>query len=382
MKRAEAEDLHLRSIRQKLERLAEFAADGIISIDRTQKILSFNNAAERLFGYVKDEIIGKPLDTLIPSHLRELHACHVENFIESADIGRSMGSRQEITGRRKDGSTFPAIASIFKSEQPDGRLELTAIVEDISRDKYLKELKESVRVSREIQLHFFPEGPPDIPGVDLSAVNIPSRVISGDYYDFIKIVDHHWGLVMADIAGKGVSAGLLMSAFRTALLSEIRNNFSLSTVLAKVNDLMWETTPENRFITAFYGVFDEKHRMITYCNAGHDPPLLLRSDGTVEKLETGGMVLGVFPGRVYEEGHVSLLPGDSLVLCTDGLTESPGPGNQQIGRDRIVDFLRQRKAESASAMVRGLVEWISGYRHEDSPPDDVSLIVMRILESE
>jgi sigma-B regulation protein RsbU (phosphoserine phosphatase) len=257
---------------------------------------------------------------------------------------------------------------------------LTAILQDISEDKYLKELRESVRVSREIQLHFLPSEPPGLAGVDIAAVNIPSRVISGDYYDFIKISEDHWGVVMGDVAGKGVSAGLLMSAFRAALLAELRNEFSLSATLEKVNELMWETTPANRFVTAFYGVFDEKHRMITYCNAGHDPPLLLRAGGNVESLEMGGMLLGAFPQQAYEEGHVHLLPGDCFLLFTDGLTESPGPGNQQIGRERIVEFLRQYSSEPASTMMQHLIEWLSSSRQSESPPDDVSIVILKILE--
>jgi len=146
-------------------------------------------------------------------------------------------ARKKAAGHhvRWDMSEGESKAEVRKS--PNGQEELTAIVMDISQDKYLKELHESVRVSRQIQLHLLPSEPPDLPGIELSAVNIPSRVVSGDYYDFIKILDDHWRLVMGDVTGKAVVAGLLMSAFRAALLSEIRNDFSLSTVLAEVNDL-------------------------------------------------------------------------------------------------------------------------------------------------
>ncbi len=361
---------------EKLRNLLELLDEAVISVDRTQLIRSFNPGAERMFGYKAEEILGRPLGDLIPSHLRDLHALHVRNFLESSDSKRWMGERQELAGLRRTGSTFPARASIFKSKFPDGHTELTVILQDISEDKYIKELEERVRLSRQIQLYFFPRELPRLSGVDLAAVNVPSQGISGDYYDFIKIVEGHWGLVIGDVSGKGLSAGLLMASFRAALLAEIRNNYAMPTILKKVNNLLWEGSEGNRFVTAFYGVFDEQHRILTYSNAGHNPPLLVRADGSIEELDRGGLVLGAFPESEYQEGHIVLSDGDLLLLYTDGLTEATWPDGEELGRAGLVQFLSELAGESASSISQALISWAK--RRAPNPEDDITLMVMRI----
>ncbi|MFZ0428937.1 MAG: SpoIIE family protein phosphatase [Acidobacteriota bacterium] len=370
-----------RSVRQSItEGILEFSAEAIVTSDSNGLILLFNPAAERIFGYTEREVLGRPLGILIPQSLRSLHDEHVRGFIAAPEAGRGMGERGEIVGRRQDGSTFPAEASIFKTQLPGGEWLLTAMLEDVSRHEEHRVLESSVRASRLTQLHFFPESLPQLGGVDLAAVNIPSDVISGDYYDFFKIVEGHWGLVIGDVAGKGIPAGLMMSAFRASLLAEIRNNYAVSTIMTKVNDLLWETTAANRFVTAFYGVFDERHRMLSYCNAGHNFPILLRPDGSCLTLETGGILLGAFRGSQYEEGHVVLVPGDLLLFYTDGLTEALGPDGRELGTSGLPGLLRRLSAGSASEIVEGLVGYLTRKSGERHPVDDVSLIIMKITE--
>jgi sigma-B regulation protein RsbU (phosphoserine phosphatase) len=170
----------------------------------------------------------------------------------------------------------------------------------------------------------------------------------------------------------------MMSAFRASLLAEIRNNYAVSTILKKVNDLLWETTARNRFVTAFYGVFDEQHRMLSYCNAGHNYPILLRPDGSFLELETGGILLGAFQGSQYQEGHLLLSPGDLLLFYTDGLTEALGPDGNEIGSEMIPGLLRGLSTGSASEIVEGLIKYLLRNSAEVHPADDVSLIVMKI----
>lgn len=363
-----------------LEGIFEFAGEAIVTVDSEGKILLFNPAAERIFGYREEELLGRPVGVLLPSPLRAIHEKYVQAFLESPDGARAMGQRGEIVGRRSDGSTFPADASIFKSELPGGRVALTAVLQDLSRRKEHLALEDSVRASRVTQLHFFPDNLPELRGVDLAAVNIPSDVISGDYYDCFPIVAGHWGLVIGDVAGKGISAGLMMSAFRASLLAEIRNNYSVGTIMTKVNDLLWETTAANRFVTAFYGVFDERHRMLSFCNAGHNFPILIRADGSSHELETGGILLGAFKGSCYEEGHLVLCPGDLLLFYTDGLTESLGKDGRELGKEVLPHLLRRFSMNSASEIVSGLITYFSGNSAAPHPADDVSLMVMKLLD--
>ncbi len=377
IRKLESDLRSLRDDRIKLQGLLEYADDAIIFVDENQRIRLFNPAAVRIFGYSEEEILRQPLNVLLPAYSRELHTHRVRKFMKSPNVGRRMAERQEITGLRKDGSTFPAKASISKFSLQSGEKVLTAVLRDITSDKHMLELQENIVDSRKIQLHFFPESLPGIRNIDLAVANIPSQGISGDYYDFIKIVPGHWGVVIGDVTGKGISAGLMMATFRATLLAEIRNNYAISTILTKVNRILCETRAQNRFVTAFYGVFDEHRQTFTYCNAGHNPPLLLRKEGRLEELETGGMLLGAFPESRYEEGHAQLAPGDCLLFYTDGLTEATGIDGQELGREKLRQLLPEIVGNSASEIVQKLIAWASLYLGAGPPRDDISLIVMK-----
>jgi phosphoserine phosphatase RsbU/P len=238
--------------------------------------------------------------------------------------------------------------------------------------------EQELRIARDIQLRFLPRQMPEISHLQLAARNVPSRLVSGDYYDFIPIVKGQWGIVIGDVASKGISAGLVMSAFRASLLAEIRNNFSIATILVKVNRLLWETTDLNRFVTAFYGVFDEQEMILTYSNAGHNPPLLRRADGSFLQLRTGGLILGAFQGVHYIEERLRLLPGDLLVLYTDGVTEAPGPTGEEFGMDGLQRLMQQYNALAPSEIADLLVEEVTAYSDSDVPEDDVTLMVIKV----
>ena len=202
-----------------------------------------------------------------------------------------------------------------------------------------RKLVDELEVARHIQNTFLPDVIPDIPGYDLSAINIPSEAVGGDYYDIIPISEGQWGITVADVFGKGVPAALVMASYRASLLAEIRNNYSIGTIMAKVNRLIWESVDPEKCVTACYGVLDAKGRVLTYSNAGHLYPLVLRR-GEALRLDKGGMILGVLPDSVYEEGRLNLESGDLILFFTDGLTEAESPGGQPFGEDRLMAVAR------------------------------------------
>ncbi|MCK4305925.1 MAG: GAF domain-containing protein, partial [Candidatus Eisenbacteria sp.] len=175
-----------------------------------------------------------------------------------------------------------------------------------------RRLEEEIRIARRIQRRLLPADNPVLRGLDIAAFNHPSLEVSGDLYDFVEITSDQVGIVIGDVSGKGIAAGIMMAAFRASLRAEIRNNYAIAVILSKVNRLMWESTEDTAFVTAVYGVLDRSRGRLTYSNAGHNPPVLIRRTGRIEWLEEGGLILGSFPRAVYREGFIDLQEGDLL----------------------------------------------------------------------
>lgn len=242
-----------------------------------------------------------------------------------------------------------------------------------------KRLDEELRIAREVQLSLLPAAAPELAGLDIAGINIPSRDIGGDYYDFIPIVADHLGIVVADVAGKGVPAALIMASFRAFLRAEIRNNYAIRTIFDRVNNLLHEIFQPHQFVTAFYGVLDLERRRFTSSNAGHNPPLLLRPDGRWRELKSGGTVLGLFEGTAYDEQFVDLVPGDVLVLYTDGLIEAENKAGRMYGQQRLRQFVRSHAHLSAAELCEEVYVDMRRFTGESHPDDDTTIVVARVL---
>ena len=242
-----------------------------------------------------------------------------------------------------------------------------------------KRLDEELRIAREVQLSLLPTARPTLAGLDIAGINIPSRDIGGDYYDFIPIVEGHLGIVIADVSGKGIPASLIMASFRAFLRAEIRNNYAIQTIFAKVNNLLHEILQSNQFVTAFYGVLDLERRRFTFSNAGHHPALLLRSDGKWRQLKGGGTVLGIFEGTAYEEQFIDLLPGDLFLLYTDGLVEAENRAGQMFGHKRLERFVRAHAPLDAVELCESIYAEMKRFTRESRLDDDTTIVVAKVL---
>jgi sigma-B regulation protein RsbU (phosphoserine phosphatase) len=252
----------------------------------------------------------------------------------------------------------------------------------IERAKLHRELLEKRRLeaelelARRIQKTFLPDRLPEIPGYDVSAINLPSEEVSGDYYDIINVADGQWGIVIADVFGKGIPASLVMASFRASVLAEIRNNYSISTILSKVNRLIWESVEPERCVTACYGVLDARAGVMTYSNAGHLYPLIIRKN-RVLRLDRGGMLLGVLKDVAYEEARIHLESGDLLLFFTDGLTEAENRHDEPFGEDRLIELARSTLDLPCSDIVKRIHEEISDFSGGNLI-DDFTLLTIKV----
>ena len=242
-----------------------------------------------------------------------------------------------------------------------------------------RRLEKELAIAREIQLSFLPKSAPRIAGYELAGAARPHTQVGGDYYDFIRVSDARLGLAIADSSGKGIPAALLMAGFRMSLLAEIRNEFAIRAVMRKVNSLLHESIDRDKFVTAFYGVLDVKNRVLVFSNAGHNPPILLRADGTLEQLVEGGVALGVLPDAQYEERPLALAPGDTLLLYTDGVSEAESPTGEQYGQWRLEQLLVRLRGRAAQEILDGVVEDVLAWAGAHGQNDDLTLMVVKVL---
>jgi len=232
-----------------------------------------------------------------------------------------------------------------------------------------KRLEGQLEVARQVQLELLPPSDPELEGFDISAYNFPTEEVSGDYYDWVRIYDDQIGLVIADVAGKGIPAALLMVFLRASLRAATHVGYATHISMAKVNYLLWESIERNQFITAFYGILDASTRTLSYSNAGHNPPLLIGADGQPGFIERGEQPLGMFRETRYHEYYHTFKPGEILVLYTDGVTEALSPGGEEFGRDGLVVAAKEGAALSAreliASMQRSVMEWTDGAGSND-----------------
>jgi phosphoserine phosphatase RsbU/P len=237
-------------------------------------------------------------------------------------------------------------------------------------------LEDQLRVAREVQSGLLPGVPPDLPGYDIAAVNLPTHAIGGDYYDYVPLGDGRLGLVVADVSGKGVPAALIMASFRGALRTRMPRRARLTAVAAELNAAMLELRDASRYVTAVCAVLEDGGR-VRYVNCGHNPPLLLRAGGGHETLRRGGAALGLFPGERFREGAVRLEPGDSLVLYTDGVVEPTDEHDTEFGTDRLEAAVRSAAGRPAAHALGAVIEATRRFSGRDRYDDDFTLVVVK-----
>ena len=235
----------------------------------------------------------------------------------------------------------------------------------------LRELDEALRIQRKL----LPSAIPDVDGLELAASWQPASGVGGDCYDAIAFGRARLGLSIADVVGKGIPAALLMSNLQAAVRAFATEAAQPGELCHQVNRILCGRIAEDRFISFFYCVADADLGTLTYANAGHYPPILVRADGSVERLAAGGAVLGVFADGASEQGRVSIGRGDRLVLYTDGITEARDEHDEEFGEERLVALASQHRGCSAPALQARLIDAVATFT-AGTFQDDATLIVL------
>jgi serine phosphatase RsbU (regulator of sigma subunit) len=247
-------------------------------------------------------------------------------------------------------------------------------IEALIRERLDRELQ----LAREIQSNFMPEHLPYLPGWELNVKWKPARQVGGDYYDVIELPNGDIGLVIADVADKGMPAALFMTLVRTLLRATSRENKSPSRALKEINDLLVPDAKNGMFVTLFYGILNPDNGKFIYANAGHVPPILVSNNGTeLIDLVPSGMALGVLPGISMEEKQLQLLPGDKLICYTDGVSEAFSAGGEMYGTFRLKNLISiESNKLSTSELLEAIVNEVYRFSDSSSLSDDLTLIAV------
>ncbi len=245
----------------------------------------------------------------------------------------------------------------------------------------LRRIEADLAQAARIQKDLLPKESPKIEGFDISGVNVPCYEVGGDYYDFVPIDPDRMGVVIADVSGKGISASLHMASLRAALLGEVRPDYDLSRLAARLNDFVCRSSGPTSFVTFFFAELDRRTTQVRYVNAGHILPFILDRDGHARPLESSGFALGMFAGSTYEALTSPLSPGELAVLFTDGIPEGRNERGEDYSDGKLMDFVRERRALPAAEICHEVLADVQGFASGTQPCDDITLVVIKRTEA-
>lgn len=240
-----------------------------------------------------------------------------------------------------------------------------------------KKLEEQMQIAKDVQLSLLPAQPPEIEGYEIAGVCIPTFEIGGDYYDYIKLDENNLAIVIADVSGDGIPAALIMASFRAMLRNQLKLNNDPAEIMNILNQQIPEISRKRDFISVFYAKLNFKEHICTYTNCGHNPPLLLRSNGKMELLEQGGAALNILEDAKFDFDSVKLEPGDQIIFYTDGVTEIFGNDLKEFGFERLQKVIRDSKDKSADEIITIIIDATKNYSGTKFYRDDFTLVVLK-----
>jgi len=366
--------------------LLETVADRIsksLHVRRVAVLLDGGNAFEVSYalGY-----LGTP-DVRIPTDNPQLEKIAKEEL--EAELVLPLSLNQRVLGilslgpKRSEEPYSKADMRLLGSvaTQTGLALENIRLADQIAAEVAQRErINREIEIAREVQERLFPQSLPEIGGLDYAGCCRPASGVAGDYYDFLALPGGKLGIAVGDVSGKGIPAALLMASLRASLRAQtIQGVSDLTALMSNLNQLIYESSPDNRYATFFYAQYDPATRNLTYVNAGHNPPIVFRKPYDVLRLETGGPVVGLLAMSSYEQATIVLEPGDMLVAFTDGVSEAMDLANEEWGEESLIAAAWKLYGTGAQKTMHQLIaaadEFVSGGKQHD----DMTLIIANVL---
>lgn len=293
--------------------------------------------------------------------------------------GKFIGALTVFNKRNQE--TFTQLDQRFLSIVAGQSAQVIESARLVEEGKQLTRLQEELRVAGEIQSSLMPDEFPLFDGYEIFARNHPAGDIGGDSYDVVSLDERRVLLSLGDVSGKGASAALLMANAQAIIRSQFVAGGSaeheLGALVKGVSEYLAQWSAHDKYITLFLGELDTANHRLEYVNAGHNPPLIYRCGGSLEKLDIGGVPMGMFPDMTYKTGSVSLEPGDRLVIFTDGVTELFNEEDEEYGDTRLEEFVRANCECGSIEFTDLLYDTLEKYRGSRLPSDDITLLTVR-----
>jgi phosphoserine phosphatase RsbU/P len=355
----EGEDLVVRSVRGEGFRISTTVRDRVLK--ERASLLVRDTALDDAFKS-RDSIVGQQVQSVMAVPLQTNDRVIGLVNVDSRSFARPFTP--------DDLDLLTVLANVAAIRIENQRL---AMVE-VQKQLITRELEQAA----EIQRRLLPREAPIVPGYEIAGHNLPCQTVGGDYFDFFPYPDGRIGLVLGDVSGKGMQAAILMSAVKggtLVLFGETPDN--VSSLMSRLDRVVAANFPRNRFVTFFFGLLDPVSGELTYCNAGHNPPFLVRADGAIERLTSCGTILGIFPEMGYEVKQTRLERGDVLTLFSDGVTEENNPGGEEFGEERLSRLLIEKGPSGAAGLVEGIRQAVLAWAAGAAAADDVTVVVAR-----
>ncbi len=337
---------------------------------------------------IKEEPDAKQLDKLFQlddvNHVDGTEDCP---FLEENDIKLVIGLRFQNEKIGLVGVGLRATKEGYGDSEVNflqslGNLALLTIQKTLLLEERIEKerLEEELNLAKTIQEGLLPNPVPTIDGFDIEAINVSSRQVGGDYFDLLKLQDEGHLLAIADVTGKGVPASLLMANLQSMLHALAPLNVSLEEASGRINDIIHDNTPADKFITFFWGKISSDKRHFKFVNAGHNPPMLFRKGKSKpELLEEGGVILGAMPTLMpYECSEIDFESGDLLVFFTDGVTEAMNPDQtEEYEEERLIKCINKNREKSSAEIMTAVIDDINKFS-DNIQYDDITMIVLKV----
>ncbi|MBP1929997.1 PAS domain S-box-containing protein [Methanolinea mesophila] len=393
-KRAEQD---MEETRKRLAEIIDFLPDATFVIDREGKAIAWNRAMAEMTGVSAEEVLGKgDFEYAIPFYGERKPMLANLVFLPDREIEKRYHSIQRIGDTLVVDIHIPAFqgrgAYFWAKASPlyDPQGNITGAIETIrditdrrAMEERLARSNAELRIAAEIQQSFLPEVIPQVKGFDIAARSVMAREVGGDFFDvipfeIIPLEKGTLGIMIADVAGKGVPAALFMALSRIVVRVIALWNRDPARVIRDANDVISKDSKGGMFVTLFYGTLSEKDRTLEYVNAGHNPPLVYRNgDGSLEMLMPTGIVMGAAEHQNYSSRTIEIGTGDVVVLYTDGITESINPGLEMFGDGRLKDLIRENARLSSTEILSKILASVEKFSRGEPQFDDITLMVIK-----